>query len=818
MIYPNAKRDLQSTPRHDIDPELKLMPEWHKEVANYIYNYHPGSWLATRQEEFVELRAYAHGNQDTDKYQSIFMGKSNSAYNNGSGTTYGPTDNSTEFYDMTDHRMGFANIDFTQIFSPAPNMISTLQGIMESQKHAIRVAAIDENSNNERKAIEYRMIAQMQFKEMYDAFAAVLGGQEDAPLPSSMEELKMYGMLGGFMLPYETGIQEIVDYHFKHESIGDDLQEKIINDFAAIGMSAAVDSVDPYSQRATIDYIDLYDCIVHYNQDNLRFKDSEFWAHQKYMTIYELRTKSGWDEKKIQGIASRYINNTTLGNPNITIDSEDVYSNTGNCNYNDFRVPVLYYEFLTVDSKYYTNVKGEEGQFTVEEPYRKGGKGLPRVHNKEKRKTTRDDLHTWYCGYWVMDENDVFGYGKKLDQPFDTTTREPRCSLHIYCLPGPSLIKQSKPILDDIQMLYLRYQNDKATAPPTYGIAVDIGALNEMKIGNKKLHPFDTMKIRFQSGTQFYLHGAPVPGKMQSFNQTNGLPFQDLPGGIGRAIADFVAGITNAYNQLAIMSGIDRITMGSFTPSSETTATQIKTAMANTKDTLKLLYTGFVRIKTSLARNIAIQAQQLIVVNEKSGYDGIISKAKLDAIKVAGKTPPAEYGLEMIMLPSSDEVAVILDSARAATQGGKNGIPALSYSEYLFIFDALKVGRPMQHVMAYIAYKEKMRDQQAAETAMRAQEMDTQKSLAINKEKISGELAIEDAKSQGALKQIIAKGMIDLAVQQRKGEDELKKLALDLGVKVGETMNQQPTGQPSGPPTEQPMNQQTPEPVPPPMQ
>lgn len=819
MIY-TAGTKAVTMPRHDIDPELKLQPKWHKEVANYIYAYHQGSWLQQRQKEFSALRAYANNDQDRQQYKSIYEGVDNTNQESGTGTELGPTNRGSEWYSMTGNRMGFANIDFTKIFSPATNMITTLKGIMESQKHTMRVSAVDENSNNDRKAIEYRLKAQMEFKDMFDSFAAVLGEKQDQPLPSTMEELKMYGMLGGFTLPYEAGIQTGVDYTFRHNSAMDDLKDKAIFDFASIGMSAAMDTVNKYSQRAEFEYVDPGDMIIQYNQDSRRFRDTQFWARQKFMTIYDIRIKTGWPEQKIWEIAGKFNDNKVLGNEISRLDDYNTYGESGNCNYNDFRIPVLYYEYLTVDSKYYTNVNSEtDGKFTVEEKYRQNGLKKPRMYDKENRQTIKDDIHKWYCGYWIMEVDEVFCVGQKEDVAFDTSIKEPRPSIHFYVLSGPSIIKQVVPILDDIQMLYLRYQNDKATSPPANGIAIDIGSLNEMKIGNKKLHPFDTIKIYSQSGVMLYsMHSAVVPGATQSFN--NVVPFQALPGGIGKAVQDFIAGTTNAYNQLAFISGIDRVTMGGFTPSSETPLGAIKSAMANTRDSLKNLYTGFVRIEQSLAENLAIQIQQLISMSGKgkSGYDGIISKAKLEAIRIAGTTPPAEYGLEIIPMPNEDEMAEIYRSAQMATQGGKNGIPALSYSESLFIYDALKTGKPLGTIIAYIAYKERMRDMQSAQMSAQAQEMDTAKGIAINKEKIAGELAVIDAKNKGSIDAIFAQGYVDIALQSKKSEEQLAQIALEMGFKVGEqgAMQQEGAMPAEGQPQQMPMEQQ--QPMPPPMQ
>lgn len=809
MVYSiKGYNNARPAPRHDIDPRLKIEKNWHLDVANFIYAYHQGSWLQKRQQEFETLRRYAQGDQDRNQYKSVFIGE---AASDSQQNVDPEKRNNGEFYNLAQHRMGFVNIDFDHIFSPAVNMMETIQGVISSNRTKLRVFAKDENSNSDRKAMEYKIKAQMVFKDLYDAFAAVLGGQqgEEVPVPSSMEELQMFISMGGFTLPYEIGMQTLMDYTLNHEGLSKEVEDQIIYDMASIGMSSIMDGVDEFLQRVKYEYVDPADVIIQSSGNERLFRNPLFWGVQQMKTIYEIRTETGWDERTIYNIAGLYNGDTNLCNPSINMDPIEKYTQEGECNYNDLRIPVLRYGHLTCDTKYYTDIKADEGEFTVDEPYRGGGKKLPRIHDKENRKTRKGDLRTWYTGYWIMNTNEVYNYGKMYDQPFDTEKKEPRCPLHFYLSPFPSIIKQCRTIFDDIQMLYLRYQNDKATAPPANGVAIDIGSLNDLKIGKHKLHPFDTIKIRFQTGTLLYsLHKAPIPGQTQQFN--NVLPFQDLPGGIGKAVNDFVAGIGVAYQQLAVISGIDRVTMNSATPTGETTATQVSGGISATKDTLKHLKTGVVSLQESLCRSILINGQRLVVSNndESVGYYGILNKGAILAIKEAGATPPAEYGLEVIAMPTEEEIARITDAASRATASGKNGIPAITASEYLFIVDALMCGRPLKYIIAYINYKEKFREEMDAKMAAQAQKANTEDAIMVAQEKAKAEKEKFTHETNENIRFEGMKSLFQIIVNSSKtaeeGEQKIKQLQLDLGFKLGQEINANNMNQQPGPEGENP--------------
>ena len=202
--------------------------------------------------------------------------------------------------------------------------------------------------------------------------------------------------------------------------------------------------------------------------------------------------------------------------------------------------------------------------------------------------------------------------------------------------------------------------------------------------------------------------------------------------------------------------------------------------------------------------NTILVGQQLIVDNEdrNRGYYGIISDTKINAIKRAGKYPPAEYGFQTVALPSREEIERIEAAAMQATQGGKNGMPALTYSEYLFVCDQLKTGKPIKYVMAYIAYMEAKRDKQAQEQAQQNQQANAMSAMMQ-----------EEAKAKSKQAEILAQGNVDKEIKMLeivgemiktkgeidlKGLNDLKKIALQGGIDSAMQQGGQEPGQEQG--------------------
>jgi hypothetical protein len=356
-----------------------------------------------------------------------------------------------------------------------------------------------------------------------------------------------------------------------------------------------------------------------------------------------------------------------------------------------------------------------------------------------------------------------------------------------------------------------------ATAPPAMGLAIEVGSLNELSMMSKKIRPYDTIKLYTQGGTLIYaMHEATFPtSNAPSFNNVK--PFEILKGGTMPALNDFVGRLTMNYQSIATKIGIDQYTSGTQRPNSDTTAVEIRAAVASTQDSIKPIYSAWISIQERMAMNVATVAQQLIVDNtdKDRGYYGIISDVKINAIKEAGKYPPAEYGFQSVALPSRDEIAEIMKAAQAATMGGKNGIPALAWSEYLFIQDSLKLGRPVRLIHAYIAYKEAKRKQEEMQRGMAMQEFQIKKTGELESIKNKNKIDLEQAKGK-IMKEIetmkiIGKWIEKFGTANLQGLNDLKKTILEIGADAGKTMaqqGQQGQQQMQPNPQEQPQEQQ----------
>ena len=329
-------------PRMDIDPRLKEQETWSLQCAKYIYNQHLNSWLYNRQAKMSLMRQYAAGFQPVEQYKSIFFGQEE--------FTPDGQDAKREYVTLKEARRGFTNINWEDRFSPAPNMVSTIIGMMESQEHSIQVRAIDERAQNDRQELKYKMKVMMDNRDLLQAVQSMFGEQGSMLVPSSMEELSLYEQIGGFMLPYEIGLEEIINHSYKHDSDAVEIKRRVIEDFVTLRMGCYIDRVNPVTKRVEWEYQDPKDLFIQYS-DDLRFNDIWYWGRQKIYTVGDVRLKSGWPEEKIRQVALYWNGQTFLNNSTIRdLDGVDIFYSGQTPNYNDLKVCVLEYEYKTVNS------------------------------------------------------------------------------------------------------------------------------------------------------------------------------------------------------------------------------------------------------------------------------------------------------------------------------------------------------------------------------------------------------------------------------------------------------------------------------------
>jgi hypothetical protein len=715
-------------PNDDIDPQKKDA-KWHLAWGKAImYAHYQGNCLIKPNEyENIRInRLYAIGKQPSETYKNYYLGEKN---DNGS-------------------RESWMNVNFDNILSPAPQILSKILGQMEGIEHDIVCESVNERAGAEREKMKWDLWFQKKYEEELKFVNQVIGlKQEENPvLPESMEELKLYAEMGGFKLEYEVAMEQALQHTFE---ISDhpQIKRKIITDLITIGKSATMDVVDEVTQKVYEEYIDVADTIIEYCPTS-DYSDSRYAAYLKWTTILEIRKNTKLSEVEVQKIA--YNNSGKYGNASWT--QNNIIENNGIWAYDSYKIPVLVYSVKSINQKYQTDIK--RGGKTVSYPERFG-----KIWDTDIKKTKIIDVEVIYSAKWIIGTEYVYDWGLMNDIP-RPTMKTVSLPFHVYQMNTPSLMEQMKPILDQIALIDLKYQNDMAQAIPP-GILFEMGAFDNIALtGDKKATPLQLMKLIKQTGSGFFREK-----EVTNPNVTHGKPFEIHNGAANSIIQSTSIALDMAFKQLSYITGIDSISLSGNTPN-DTSATEIKSAVASTSNVLKPLYSAYVWIKEDFSRNAASRIQQICMFNkdETIGYYPVIGASGVEALKVAGKDKCIKWGIHIYARPTDIDRNEILQAALESMKVGKNGQPGISMSEYLFLSQQVKKAGGIKYARAYLAYREGKNKEESQMISMQNMKANKEMELAVKQQTDASSKDLETHKVNEAIREYYAKAVIDQKV------------------------------------------------------
>lgn len=783
-------------PKEDIDPNKKSRdPKYALAYSKFIYSMFMTNNTVIKshhESRLLKNRSYAEGRQDTSIYKNWILGTKSEA------PKIPVADDGTRkmVNSLQEEELGLENVNFDEVFSPLPKYVENVIGIMRSIDHDVLVDATDERSGTLREEVKYMSYVKNQTKALlakYNAIFELSDSNEEKITPSSIMEMELFENVGAFKLPYEIAMEKAISHVHDENELDSELKDKIIADFMTDNMSCLVTIQDAVTGKAVPKRKDVLDVV-------LESGDSPtYGGYIEYYTAHKLRIETGWKEERIFKLCQKHQG--SFGN---TGTANEEMNDSGDYNYDDYKIPILHCYWKAIDSEYYSDRDTDRGPMKKYESYRRNGSLPPK--DRKDRKLTKTDIRRLYECKWILDSEEVFGYGIVTNSPYDFGKSDVVFPITIKKLTGKPKIESMIPIEDQIYLSFIKMQNAIAKAAPP-GIAVEYNSIKNITYGNKKLTPKDMLRVYTTSGNLIYqVAPTSIPGQ-RSYNA--GKPIEHMPGGLGTAITDGFFAIEKLYNQLDIVTGIDGLTSNTLSPSRDTGKAISEMAMAATSNTLKPIYNGFLKLKTDSAKVTAWTFQASLSAYEEKELDqhpyyNALGLPNIIAVKAAGNFPPCVYGFKIEARATEQEKAKIEAAAQAGLQSGKNGIPALTFSEYSFVVRYLNTGHSIKYLELWISKKEQDR---AAEDAAKSEQMiaaqaeeqrktdENNAVLEIKKaeSEINKEVTVAQAKADAEKEKEIAvtqaKGKQDRATEELQHKNKMELLGLQIKLKEKEKSN-----------------------------
>lgn len=735
--------------------------KWHLAWAQAIYSYYVQNRCGVRYSDkdlYDTNRRYANGTQSPNIYMDMLLG------------------NETDF-----ERQGWMNVNFDDIFSPAPKYMTAIQGIFESIEHDILARAIDEKSAVEREISKEKLWVKKMFKEQFDQVNQVLGIPQEMNqeiLPESREELDMFEKMGGFKFKHELAQEKAIAYTLEFSDYKE-IKRKVISDFATLNMAGIIDLVDEYTGKSKIEYIDPANLIIEYCGDR-DYRKARFAGIPLTYSIVDLRTQNKGDftEEELAKYAQQF--STYLGNDQRTVYNRggDIDSD-GSYKYNDYKIPVIYFCWKSAYPIYEEYEEVEIPKYKIRKNELKTGKIVEKNGKffKQKRINKKiSEIQVVHHCKWIVGTDKVFQYGL-MNDIVKKKNIEAVLPIHFVKLSGRSIVDLMRPVLDQIEMIWLRLQNAIAKAPPP-GLAIEHSALQNISLGGETMKPLDMIKMYRQTGDIIY-RATPFHGHYQPHVQ--GKLIEELVGGVGQAIVESIRAFELCFNQLSELSGIDRTTTASINPNTEMAVGTQKMAVAATNNILKPIYAQYLRLKENCATNISYRIQLITYHTklEENPYLSILGRPMLEALKEAGTNPPSEYGIKIYARPTDEMKAEIRALAVEAMKVGKNGQPGITMGEYMFIMEQLNTSHGLTYARAFLTYKEQKNKEEDLKLQRENMTIQNENNIRLAQEQKKLEMESTKFNTDEQIRLEYFKSLFKATIENKeKSKQELEKIAL----------------------------------------
>jgi len=749
-------------PDDETDPSKKDA-SWHLQFAEAIYSEYLKDKTVVEystRESYSEFRAYGAGRQSVETY------KKRLSHNEQEG-----------------RRKGLLNIDWSTV----PIILkykSVIQGMFETVEHDIVCDATDKVSGDEKQDKKYydfyRKIINDQFKEVEKqmGFMEPLEKEDDFDTPDTLRELDLYEQLGSFKLKLELAVERMANHVMLKDSNWSVLRRKLINDLLDIGLMATKTYVDPISQKIKTRYVDPEYLTIQKSKHS-DFFDSDYAAEPYLVSIQDIRATEQFTDEELKQIVK--VNIGFNSNPRYPHD----YNDDNVRDHNNTKVLVYDCEMRSIDRKYKlkrTNKRGETYYF--DQNY---GEHI----DKPNKKTITKDTRVVRKVKWIVGTKLVYDWGLQNDVPRPAMS-EPMLSIQAYAVAGKGFVERCIPFIDGYQLTWLRMQNAIATSRNA-GMAIEWSALDNISLGGKILKPKELLAIRRDQGDLIW--------KMTSqsgryFN--NGVkPFQEIEGGMGRQLNEFMQLFTYFRGEIAEITGV--------TPQAAATEPRAavglgvsEMAVQATSNAIKELIFAYTKLKEYTATSIGLRSQILLghSPQARKHYEPVIGYTATEIIKISKDVSLRQLGISLRVRPQEIEKQNIRNAAQQALQVGRDGQPTITMSDYILVERMLQAGdlRMAEAKLASLINKRKQESEQHSQQMMQQQQQGNmqlkQADMEIHKAKIQMEteaaIQIETLKAEKQKEILILKRELESGKQDKDQAFSLVEKSLDQELKNNE--------------------------------
>ena len=483
-----------------------LAPQQVKEKESYGLQYaraiesqwgkrhNASSMISKRNKIFDRNRDYANGTQDTNVYKQILT---NLDANNADGS--------------------LVNLDYTPV-PILPKFARVVTNKILSRNPYPNLEAVDPLSSSEKNNEKKRIKTQVAVREQLLALKQETGGlvldEDPENLPETLEEADIF-LDTNVKTDAEVAAQVATNLTLSWNNFNDSVYRRAVKDLVDVGICVVRRTNDP-SYGIKTDYIDPATFVHSYTEDP-SFEDLVYSGHVKSMTVSELKRLAGdkFTEEDYKKIAVEAAKSNAHDTTNFHSSSYDSINNKNIYGYDEYRIEVLDFEFLSVDCMHFQEKENKYGNVNF---FYEGLNYKEKTGGVFSRKPHRMDIVTIYGGIYILGAKKLFNYGLKTNIPRNMhDIGRARMGYSVVAtnfrnMMPKSMVDSCVGFADMLQISHLKIQQAIAKAKPD-GLIIDIEGLENVQLGKGgELQPLDLHDIYEQTGVFYYRSKNPEGG------------------------------------------------------------------------------------------------------------------------------------------------------------------------------------------------------------------------------------------------------------------------------------------------------------------
>ena len=675
-----------------------------------------GSRWNTGYQNFHNLRLYARGEQNVQKYKDELS---------------------------INGDLSYLNLDWKPV-PIIPKFVDIVVNGIAAKNYDLKAYAQDPFSLKQRTdyvgGIYRDMMAQDYLNEIQETTGMNLYNSDQKTLPQSKEELEIH-----MQLNYKQSV-EIAE----EEAINNTLafnkyqltNKRTIEDIVTIGIGAVKTTFNK-SEGVVVDYVDPANLVYSYTNDP-NFEDIYYVGEIKSLTLAEIKKKFPYlTDEELQKMVRYPGRDGYIANPN----------------YDNDLVQILFFEYKTfIDQVFKIKVTESGLEKVIEKPdyfnpppndnFDRVSRSIEVLFSGAKVMGVPQMLE------WKMSENMTRPNGNitKVNMNYNL------CAPSLYQGRMESLVSRITSFADMIQLTSLKLQQVIQRMVPD-GVFVDVDGLAEVDLGNgTNYNPQEALNMYFQTGSivgrSLTQDGDPNRGKV---------PIQELQTSASNAKIQALINTYQYYLQMIRdVTGLNEARDGSMPDPNALVGLQKMAANASNIATKHILDASlYLTLRT--CENVSLRiADALSFELTKQALMQSISLTNARNLEEMATLHLYEFGIYLELEPEEEEKAMLEQNIQVALQSGQ-----------IYLEDAIDVREVKNLTLANQILKYRRKQKQAQDQAAQQQQIQAQSQANIQATEAAAmqevqkqealantEIQIEQAKSQFEIQRMEQEALI----------------------------------------------------------